>query len=524
MTAPRTFSFIVLLTLVLVLSWPTCITAAPASGGTLFFARSADSTYLDPAMYLDNESAKVIENIFDGLVRFKDDSTEVEPALAKSWENSEDGLEWTFHLRSGVFFHDGTPLDAEACEFSFRRRYDTSHDWYRKDYSQMDSWLKSIEEVRALDPVTLRIRLKEPYAPLLNSLATHSSYIVSPAAVKEYGDDFYRHPVGSGPFIFDSWIPEDRIILRANADYWNRAPYLDQVVIATIPDTKRRLRELRIGSVHVMDGIKPQDRNELLKNPTFDLKAGPGLNIGYLAMNNERPPFDDLKVRLAVNHAINKKGLVKLLYQGMATPAKNPIPPGMWSYNDAVRDYEYNPELSKRLLAEAGYPDGFETTLWAMPVPRPYLPSPRKIALALQGNLAAVGIRTTIVSHDWRSYLAKLYNGEHDMALLGWIGTVDPDNFFYNLLSAEKAVKPHASNIALFRDDSVTRLINEARQTMDMTRRAGLYARVQEIFHRKAPWVPLAHGHQAMALKRGVHSVVFHATGVLRFHNAWIEP
>ncbi len=509
-------------TLLLALAALALCSTARAEEKTLVFGRAADSTFLDPAKYLDNESAMVIENIFEGLVRYADESTHVESALAESWETSADGRTWTFHLREGVRFSDGTPCDAPAAAFSFLRRTDPTHPYFREEFARMDASLKNITKVEAVDRLTLRITLHEPYAPLLSTLATHASYLVSPDAVRAWGDDFDKHPVGAGPFTFASWTPGDRIELVANPGYYRGRPYLDRVVFKVIPDIKVRLLELKSGAIQIMDGVGPADRDEIVKNPRLVLDATPGLNVGYLAMNMRHAPFDILEVRRAVNHAINKENLVKLLYRDLAEVAKNPIPPGMWVYNQDVTDYDFDPAKARELLRQAGFPNGFSTTLWAMPVSRPYMPEPERIARAIQANLAAVGIKARIVTYEWKDYLAKAYAGEHDMCLLGWVGAGDPDNFFSNLFSAERAVPPHASNIAFFTDPEAQKLIREAQRESDQMRRAVLYRELQEVIHDQAPWAPLAHASQAMARERTVQGVVHHQTGVVRFAKAYI--
>lgn len=515
--------FVIILFLVQFTSPATSHAAQPKQGGIMVFGRAADSTFLDPAKFLDNESAMVIENIYDGLVRYKDDSTRIEPALARSWEISPDGRTWTFQLRRGVKFHDGTPFNAQAAAFSFQRKTDPKHPYYREDFGKMDSTLSSINSVDAVDDLTLRITLKEPYAPFLNVLATHSSYIVSPEAVMKWGDDFNKHPVGTGPFAFVEWRPKDRIILEANKTYWNGRPRLDRIIFKVVEDNKVRQLELKAGVLHVSDGISPAERDDLEKRGGFVVDAKPGLNVGYLAMNMDRPPFDKLVVRQAVNHAINKAALIKLHYRNMAVPATNPIPPIMWGYNASLKDYDFNPDKARKLLNSAGFPNGFETTLWAMPVARPYMPDPDNIAEAIRANLEAVGIRARIVSHDWKTYLNKLYAGEHDMAILGWVGTGDPDNFFYHLFDKEQAVAPHASNIAFLRNEAVHAMIKEARRSSKPDQRTAIYVRLQATIHQLAPWTPLAHASQMLARSVRAQDVVQHPTGVVRFHKAWLD-
>ena len=392
------------------------------SENTLIFGRGGDSITLDPAIIEDGESAKVCDMIYDSLVQYKENTTDLEPALAVSWTRSADALTWTFLLRDGVQFHDGTPLNADAVVFSLTRPLVLFRDFHEQ----------FINQIIAIDPLTVQIQLKTPYAPFISTLAGTSFSIVSPAASQNLGE----HPVGTGPFKFVRWEKGDKIILDANDTYWTGKPALDCIIFRSIPDNAMRLAELQAGNLHVMEFPNPDEIQTIQGDPQLKLLKQPSLNTGYLAMNMEKPPFDNLKVRLAINHAINKVDIVESLYQGLGIPAKNPIPPTLWSYDDSIEDYEYNPELAKQLLTDAGYPDGFETTLWALPVPRPYIPDGMAMAMAIQSDLQSVGITANIVTDEWRAYLSKTANGEHDMAMLGWIADVaDPDNFFYSLLT-----------------------------------------------------------------------------------------
>ncbi len=500
------------------------VSAAEKAGGTLIWGRGGDSVSLDPALTDDGESAKVNASIFEGLVRFQDGSTEVEPALAVSWETSDHGKLWTFHLRKGVVFHDGTAFDAEAVVFSFLRQIDTNHPCYRKDFAN-GSTFEYVKSVEAAGPFTVKIFLEKFYAPFLYNLAEPTAApIISPAALKKWGDEFEKHPVGTGPFRFEKWIPGDRIILTKNSDYWGKPPYLDGVVFKTFVHNKSRLLALTTAAIHGMDGLDPEMVKKILQNKELQTEIITGLNVCYLAMNTEKSPFDQVKVRHAVNYAINKPNLVKLFYQDMAIPAKNPIPPVVWGYNDDIEDYAYNPEKAKELLKEAGYEKGFDTTLWAMPVPRPYMPEPDKIARAVKANLAAVGINAQIVTHDWRTYLAETSAGKHDMCLSGAVaGNGDPYNFLYVLLDKDNAVKPQAENIAFFRHEGLHELLVKAQQLTEKAERARLYYTAQEIIHEQAPWVPLAYTRQVIAHRQNVHGIVQHPTGFLRFDKAWME-
>ena len=484
------------------------------SDNTLIFGRGGDSITLDPANIEDGESAKVCDMIYDTLVQYRENTTDLEPALAESWTRSADGLTWTFHLRQGVQFHDGTPFNADAVVFSLTRPLMLFRNFHEQFISQ----------IVALDPFTVQIQLKTPYAPFISTLAGTSFSIVSPVAVQTLGE----HPIGTGPFKFVQWDKNDKIVLSANDTHWAGKPALDRLIFRSIPDNAMRLTELQAGTLHVMEFPNPDEIPLIQGDPQLEILMQPSLNTGYLAMNMEKPPFDNLKVRLAINHAINKTEIVERFYQGLAVPAKSPIPPTLWSYDHSIEAHAYDPELAKQLLAEAGYPDGFETTLWALPVPRPYIPDGMALAAAIQSDLQNVGINANIVTYDWATYLEKTANGEHDMAMLGWIADVaDPDNFFYSLLSIPNAEKP-AYNISFYRNEALQKILDRARMSTDQDIqefealdidkggrrvitdrdvRIRLYRQAQAIFHRDAPWVPLAHAQRILVINRDVKNL-----------------
>lgn len=469
---------------------------------TLIFGRGGDSVTLDPSQVVDGESVKVCDMIFDTLLQYRGDTTDIEPALAISWKNSLDGLTWTFNLRRDVYFHDGTSLNAEVVVFSLLRPNVQTSSFFDEFISQ----------IIVLDKYTVQIQLKSPYAPFLSFLASTENSIVSMSAVNKYGNDFSINPVGTGPYKFVKWNRDDKIILTANINHWSGKPAIDRFVFRSIPDNSQRLLELQQGNIHVMEFPKPSDLMVILEDPNLRLIMKPSLNIGYLAMNMEKPPFNNLKVRLAINHAIDKTDIIDRLYRGTGIPAKNPIPPSLWSYDSSIEDYPYDPNLAKQLLAEAGYPNGFETTLWALPIPRPYIPDGRAFAEEIQSDLSDIGIKASIMSHDWQTYIEKIKNGEHDLAMFGWIASADPDNFFYYLLSKYTAEKP-ALNIAFYKSDEMQDLIDQARVSTNTSDRIELYKKAQAIFHRDVPWVPLVHAQRLLVIDHKVRNVGLSPSG-----------
>ena len=491
----------------------------PGPGETVFlFGRGGDSVDLDPGRANDGESINVLVNIFDTLIQFGLEDCELEPGLAERWEVAEDGKTWTFHLRPGVRFHDGTPCDAEAVVFSFQRQYDPAHPFHEVGgaykYWQNMGMSDLVEAVETVDADTVRFRLTRMEATFAANLAMHFASIVSPTAVERWGADFGAHPVGTGPFRFQEWRRRERIVLQAHPDYWGGAPAVDRVIIRAIPDHTARLLAYKSGQIHGFSYPNPFDLAAIRALPNTQVLVQQGMNVAYLAMNTQKPPFTDQRVRRAINHAVNREPIIRDLYQNLAVAATTPLPrpPAIWGTALDLPTYAYDPERARTLLAEAGYPDGFKTTVWAMTVPRPYMPSGEKVAEAIIADLARVGVQARMVTYDWATYLDKTDHGEHDMALLGWSGdNGDPDNFLWLLLSAEAAAVP-ATNIAFWKHPQVHRWLLAARQTLDRAERERLYRLVQETWHEEAPWVPLVHAQQLAVVRGDVEGFFLHPT------------
>ena len=495
-------------------------------GGTLVFARAGDSVGLDPARETDGESFYGATAVFDNLVEFVPGKTDIRPALAESWEVADDNLSVTFKLRKGVKFHDGTDFNAEAVVFSFERQLKEDHPYYNlgpwKYWGYMDM-SNIVDEIVAVDDYTVRFDLQKPEAPFLANLAMDFAAIVSPSAVKELGEDFKNNPVGTGPFRFVEWRKDDAIIFERNTEYWADDVYLDRLILKVIPDATARWLALQKGEVDVVDFPSAEDLAAMKADTSVNVMQQEGMNVGYLAFNTTKKPFDNKKVRQALNYAVNKDEIITAVYGNAGAPAKNPLPPGVWSYNDAVKDYAYDPAKAKELLAEAGYADGFSTTLWAMPVARPYNPNARKIAEILQAQYAEIGVETDIVSYEWGTYLDKTDNLEHDMAMLGWTGdNGDPDNFLWVLLSAP-AAEPPAGNIAGWKNAEFTALIKEAKEIMDQDRRTELYEEAQLVFKEEAPWLTIAHSVVSIPMKSSVQGFYIYPTGKRVFRGVWLE-
>ena len=487
------------------------------SGETLVFGRGGDSTSLDPSRVTEGETFKVTVNLFETLLNFGDQDTTIQPGLAKDHKTSEDGLTYTFELEEGVKFHDDTDFNADAVVKNFERWAGGNEEQFPY-YASMFGGFKDdeshvIESVTADGDYTVVIKLKRPQAPFLKNIAMDMFAIASPTAFEEQGDnDFERNPVGTGPFQFVDWKPNDSITIEKFDGYWQDGlPKLGKVIFLSIPDNSARLNALLAGDIDLADGINPSDGVTIEDDDSLQLFERPSMNVGYLGLTVTRPPFDNKLVRQAMNHAIDKQSIIDSFFEGRAEVAKNPMPESISGYNDDIEGYEYNPEKAKELLAEAGHADGFDMELWAMPVPRPYMPDGEKVAEVIQKNLEDVGITAKIVSHEWATYLDLASKGDADAFMLGWTGdNGDADNFLYVLLDEDNI---GSNNYTYFKNDAMHDLFIEAQTEVDEDKRIELYEEAQEIIHEEAPWVPLAHSTPLLGGAKELTGFLAHPTG-----------
>ena len=503
-------------------------TAQAQADKTLVYCSEGSPEGFYPALYTSGTTFDATSRtIYNKLVEFERGSTQVVPGLAESWEISDDGLEYTFHLRSGVKFQSSdsfTPtrdFNADDVVFSFMRQWDPEHPYHLVSggsyeyFSGMDmpNIIKSIEKV---DDMTVKFTLSQPEAPMIANLAMDFASIVS----AEYGqamldagtpDAFDQNPIGTGPFQMVRYVPDERIDYVAFDDYWAGRAAIDRLVFLITIDATQRYNKLLAGECHIMPYPNPADVQAMMDNPDITVMEQAGLNVGYLTMNVEHAPFDDVRVRRAVNMAIDRDAIIDAVYLGAGVKAKNPIPPTIWSYNDAVVDYEYDPEAAKALLDEAGVQD-LSVTLWAMPVQRPYNPNAARMAELMQADLAEVGITAEIVTYEWGEYLERSSKGEHDMVLLGWTGdNGDPDNFLNVLLGC--AAAKDGPNRARWCDEDFEALISQAKQISDVDQRTDLYEQAQVVFKDQAPWVTIAHSVVFMPMTNNVQNYLIDPFG-----------
>jgi len=514
---------------------------------TLVFAISVDVDQLDPG---DTSVSHAVNNIFEGLVKFKAGSTSIEPCLATSWQISADGKEITFYLRKGVKFHDGTSFNADAVVFSFTRQYDPNHPYHQ--YGIWNMWgyiFYDVDRIEKIDDYTIKLILKRPNVSILTSLAVYQVSMVSPANAEKYQGDAFKHPCGTGPFKFVEWVKSDHVTLEANEDYWQERAKLDKLIFKVIPDPSARLMALEVGEVQGVEHPNPADFDRIKANKDLILMSQPGMNVGFLVLNigygyidenknnirdiDSEPlvktpgyfePLTKKKVRQAINMAIDKQSIVDNIYMGTAIKAKNGMPPFMLGYNDEIEDYPYDLEKAKEMLVEAGYPNGFEVTLHVMPVSRPYMFDPPRIAEAIQSYLAVIGIKVKIYQVDWANYLQELSEGKHQMCLLGWIGdNGDPDNFLNSAFNSNSASIGFALNLAFYINNEAQELLSSALATYDEEKRVTYYKKVQEMIHEDAAWVYMVHSTQNMVFRNNIKGFVLSPTGRLFFYPVWID-
>jgi len=502
--------------------------ASAASAQSLVYCSEGSPEGFDPALYTAGTTFDASSHpIYNRLTEFKVGTTEVLPALAESWTVSEDGKAVTFNLRKGVKFHSNasfTPtrdFNADDVIFSFDRQGNPDNPynqvsggtWEYYTGMSMPELISSIEKV---DDYTVTFNLTRPEAPFIANMAMDFASIVS----KEYADAMMdagtpemlnQAPIGTGPFAFQAYQKDAVIRYLRNDAYFGDPAKVQSLIFAITPDASVRYQKVKAGECHVMAYPTPADVQAMKDDSDIVVMEQEGLNVGYLAYNTKVAPYDNPKVRKALNMAIDKQAIIDVVFQGSGQIAKNPIPPTMWSYNDAIVDDPYDPEAAKQILADEGVSD-LNLKIWAMPVQRPYNPNARRMAELMQEDFSKIGVTVEIVSYEWGEYLDRSKAEDRDGAvLLGWTGdNGDPDNFLAVLLGCDGV---GASNRAQWCNAEFDKAINEAKVLPTQAERTPLYEKAQVIFKEQAPWATIAHSVVYMTMRPEVEGYVVHPLG-----------
>ncbi len=503
---------LVSLMLVLVLVAVGCgkTTDAPSTGDTgastkdtVIVAQNSDAKSLDLHATNDNASSRVSKQIYETLVS-QNEKMEIKEGLATSWVAIDD-LTYEFKLKEGVKFHNGEELTANDVKFTLTRALESSHVAHIVD--AIDA-----EGIEVVDNYTVRIATKEPFAPILAHLAHSAAGILNEKAVTEAGEDYGQKPVGTGPFMLDKWNTGDSIELARFADYHGTAPKIEKIVFRNIAEGTSRTIGLETGDLDIIYDVAPTDVSRIEGDDNLQLLRDDAISTTYVSFNLNKAPFNDVRVRQAINYAVNMDLIVEAVYQGVGKPAKGPLPASVWGSNQDLQPYGHDVEKAKELMKEAGLENGFKTTIWTNDNQQRM-----DIAEILQNQLKDIGIEVEVKVMEWGAYLDGTAAGEHDMFILGW-GTVtgDPNYGLYPLFhtSAHGA----AGNRSFFSNPRVDELLDKGKVTIDPSEREKYYLEAQQIIRDEAPWIFTWDREELSGLRSNVKGFVHHPAG---HHALW---
>ncbi|MDO1582908.1 ABC transporter substrate-binding protein [Rhizobium oryzicola] len=506
-----------------------------ASAKTFVFCSEGSPEGFDPGLYTAGTTFDASAHpVYNRLIEFKPGTTQPVAGLAQSWDISSDGTVYTFKLRPNVKFQSNASfkptrtLTADDVIFSIGRQIDANNPWNKYiagaswEYASGMGFPKLIKSIEKVDDLTVKITLTHPEAPFLADLAMPFASILS----KEYADSLEKSgkkeqlnqaPIGTGPYSFVAYQRDAVIRFKKNADYWGTAPKIDDLVFAITTDAAVRYQKLKAGECHLMPYPNAADVKAMKADPNLKVLEQEGLNIAYLAYNTTQAPFDKPEVRKALNKAINKKAIVDAVFQGMATPAVNPIPPTMWSYNKSTQDDTYDLEAAKKMLADAGVKD-LSMKVWAMPVSRPYMLNARRAAEIIQDDFSKIGVKVEIVTYEWAEYLSRSKAKDRDgAAIMGWTGdNGDPDNFLDTLLGCDAV---GGNNRAQWCNKEFDELVKKAKVTADQAERTKLYEQAQLVFKKDAPWATIDHSLAIVPMRKNVVNFVKSPLGAFTFES-----
>jgi peptide/nickel transport system substrate-binding protein len=523
-----------------------CTLGCGGEGGSandaLIYAQSDDPKTLDPIHTDIAEAVHVITNVFDTLVTYDETTTELVPSLAESWQTSDDGLTWTFKLRPGVLFHDGSSCDAAAVKLTFDRLLVPLEQGESKAggkavllaephvYDAVRPYQSAFNMIKAVetpDDSTVVFKLTHPSAIFLNNLAMFCASISSPQGLGEHGRNFAEHPVGTGPFKFVKWNRGQQLVLERFDGHWRGPAKIKTLIIVPVKENATRMQRLERGEIHIAEGLSPIELDVLAKNQNLVVQSHEAMNVAYLAINVEKSPLSNRKVREAIAYAIDKQALLQVGYGGNAQVGVSMVPPTMWGHDSSLQDRQFDLAKAKQLMEEAAAEEGLklpiQLELSVMNQARIYLQQPLPMAKFLKDSLAPIGIDLSIRGRDVNAHFTALMAGEHQLGLAGWNSdNNDPDNFLYSLLDQDN-ISAAGNNLSRFRSDELHKLLIAGQKEMDKEKRLKIYSDAQHLILREVPVVPLAHTQIRTAHVRDLAGFQLHTTAMVRFRNAHFE-
>ncbi|WMT86792.1 ABC transporter substrate-binding protein [Pelagibacterium sp. 26DY04] len=520
--------------------------ALPAQAQVLTVCLEGSPEIFNPELSSNGTTIYALGQIYDGLVSVERGGSNIEPALAESWEVSEDGLTYTFTLRqdvawqSNALFTPTRPMNADDVIFTFERMMNPEHPYYEVsggNYVTFNAKLADIlESVEKVDDYTVSFTLKEPLAAFIGTMA-HGSLAITSA---EYADAMMAagtpeqldlQPIGTGPFQLQAYQADAIVRLLPFAETWgaqigddNRTPMVDAVVMAISSDATVRLQRALAGECLI--GLYPNlaDRETIEQSGNLEAVRTPVASTGMLHFNFEDEKFQDQRVRQALAQAIDMENLVEVVYSGMGHVTGAVVPPALWGHAEDIAPWDYDPEAARALLEEAGFADGFTTQLWAVPVARPYMPNGRRAAEIIQADWAEIGVQAEIVTYEWAEYIERARNGEAEVGMFGGIYDFpDPSQIPNNYLSCDEEGVPAPSNIGRWCDDDFNTVMTEAGSITDQDERTGLYLEAQQIVHDQVPVVVLGGADQITAVNTSVKGYVPAIFGTSRLSGVTVE-
>lgn len=489
--------------LVLIVVFVLIVTKPAQSGDALIYARGTDSTTFDPQEMSWGEDIKIADCLYETLVKFTYEPPNVEPHLAESYHATEDGLLWEFHLRKDVKFHDGTPFNAAAVVFTFGRLLDDKHSHRPKTTPFAPFYTELIKSITVKDDYTVVFELKNRSAVFLQLLAIYPAGVVSPEALKKYGEQFPRNPVGTGPFELNEWKTNEKITLVRYEGYWGSRPPMQKIIVVPYPNPQTAVQILQTGDIHMMDHPTLADIKILQESEGVQVQFATSPNVAYLAfnLNKEAAPYNNLHFRRAVAYAIDREALNSQVYYGLAVPARNIVPPTLLS-GDELPPYEHDMNKARDELAKVDLPPNFVAEIWHMNFPRSYMPEPAKVAEFIKARLEQIGLKVKIQTFEKASYTKKIKEKTHPMCLVGWMADYpDVDNFLNPILHGQFAGE---LNISFWNNTQFNELVEQGVQVIDPNKRISLYLKASKLYRDHMPSVALVHTRRIFALRNNI--------------------